>query len=56
MWKTNDRISRAIASGGDAEGLHESYFGDPEESDDYELADPKNFPTHWTPISPVPDQ
>lgn len=38
-WKTNRRTSR-------------SYFGDPNESDDYDLADDQ--PTHWFNLPDIP--
>ncbi len=62
-WKTNDRIERhqeRIRRGesfpDSAEALAEymswnaSYFGDPWEWDDYDLAKPGASPTHWLPI------
>lgn len=56
IWKTNSRIVDARERGYDVGPQVDSYFGDPDESDDYELADPKNFPTHWLPIPPVPSK
>ena len=40
-WKLNPRNSR-------------EYFGDPDEWDDYELADITNQPTHWLPLPDLP--
>lgn len=40
-WKTNPRTG-------------ETYFGDPYESDDYELAKPEYAPTHWHPLASLP--
>jgi hypothetical protein len=54
MWKTNDRITRAVAEG-HADGMVDTYFGDPNESDDYELARPENWPTHWMPLPKHPN-
>lgn len=50
------RIVNARDRGHDVGRMADSYFGNPDESDDYELADPKNFPTHWLPILPVPSK
>lgn len=36
------------------ERSHEDYWGDPDEYDDYELADPTNFPDLWHPIDAIP--
>lgn len=54
VWKTNDRIASARKSGQDLDGMVDSYFGDPVEYDDYDLAKPENFPTHWLPRPEVP--
>lgn len=45
-WKTNPRIVAAHAAGQFSE-CAESYFGDPDESYDYDLAILGNGPTHW---------
>lgn len=47
MWKENGRIVEGIARGLDSQGMVPIYFGDPDESDDYDYAVPENFPTHW---------
>jgi hypothetical protein len=65
-WKTNQRFVRDRERVRDnperfpeedrkwlAERL-DSYFGDPEESDDYDLAMPQNAPTHWLPLPKLP--
>lgn len=54
IWKTNHRIVEARKVGEDVFGMSDSYFGDPIESDDYELAKPGQGPTHWLPLPPVP--
>ena len=41
-WKTNSRLPGV------------AYFGDPDESDDYELAEPGGGPTHWHPLAALP--
>lgn len=53
MWKINPRIVLAHKKG---ESLHlaESYFGDRDEMDDYEMADPSMAMTHWLPIPETP--
>jgi hypothetical protein len=53
-WKTNDRIVRAKARGQSNDDLVDSYFGDPDEWDDYDLAKPANAPTHWHPYDKIP--
>jgi len=53
-WKTNHRIVGANKGGKNTDGLLESYFGDPEEWDDYDLAIPGHGPTHWHPLEPLP--
>ena len=58
-WKTNDRITQALASKDpDAiaywAGYSDTYYGDPVEWDDYDLAKPGNGPTHWLPYPPIP--
>lgn len=40
VWKTNWRINK-------------SYFGDPDEHDDYDLVEPENWPTHWFPYPEI---
>lgn len=52
IWKTNHRIVDAHKAGEAAE-LAESYFGDEDEYDDYELAEEAGGPTHWFPF-PLP--
>ena len=54
-WKINDRIVDAHAKGKFLE-LAETYFGDPNESDDYKLASRDGGPTHWLPITRCPDE
>ena len=57
MWKTNERIVRAHkANEARAVRLKESYFGDPDEYDDYNYATPGGAPTHWTPVQPPETQ
>ena len=53
VWKTNPRIVSAHERG-TAMDLDESYFGDPVEMDDYDLAEPGKGPTHWLPIPSPP--
>lgn len=54
-WKTNSRIvesrKRDPAS---VDDMADSYFGDPQELDDYDLAKPRQGPTHWHPLQPTP--
>jgi hypothetical protein len=59
IWKINSRIVSAKQTGkntwqniGD---MAESYFGDPQEMDDYELAKPGGGPTHWVSLPPFPE-
>lgn len=70
IWKTNYRIAepkKQISETGKYHGrvpdqremdylanLNESYFGDPAESDDYELAEVGKGPTHWLPLPKQP--
>ena len=53
VWKTNPRIVSAHKSNESPE-MAESYFGNPDESDDYELAQPGGGPTHWHPLAALP--
>jgi hypothetical protein len=53
-WKTNHRIIAWNKSGANPDGLLESYFGDPDEHDDYELAAPEKGPTHCLLLPDVP--
>lgn len=53
-WKTNPRIVHEHNVGQSPE-LAASYFGDPYEMDDYELAEEGKGPTHWFPLSPLPE-
>ena len=64
FWKTNPRIVAAHKEqkryiGGpprdDSSGYAESYFGDPTEWDDYDLALAENAPTHWHPLDDPPE-
>lgn len=48
IWKANPRLLTPV------EGHSSSYFGDAWEMDDYELARPENFPTHWLDYRPLP--
>jgi len=52
VWKTNPRIVHAHGQGQSLE-LATSYFGDPNEMDDYDLAEADGGPTLWLPI-PAP--
>jgi hypothetical protein len=45
-WKTNHRIVAARAQG-NADGYNDSYWGDCNEMDDYELAKFAVSPSHW---------
>ena len=66
VWKTNGRLihpddAAAFNAGklsaparSSVEGHDASYFGDPHEMDDYDLARPENFPTHWLDFRPLP--
>jgi hypothetical protein len=49
-WKTNSRITTGKKRGDTWNRYLESYFGDPNEMDDYDLALPENQPTHWLKI------
>lgn len=53
VWKTNSRIVDAHKEGQDFE-LFESYFGDPVEMDDYDLAKLNGGPTHWFELPSLP--
>ncbi len=55
IWKTNQRIVDAHARGFSKE-LAQDYFGDPNEMDDYELAEEGKGPTHWLPLPTTPKQ
>lgn len=48
-WKTNSRIVHAHSVGQSPE-IASSYFGDPNESDDYDLATSEGGATHWFPF------
>lgn len=54
-WKTNPRIVHAHTQGQSMD-LSASYFGDPDESDDYDLALRLDggAPTHWLPLPDLP--
>ena len=52
-WKTNRRIVDAHTQGVEFQ-YAESYFGDPVEWDDYDMALPGGGPTIWHPLSPLP--
>ena len=63
MWKRNDRITRSLAElkAKDRRSNYEyewmvshvdTYFGDCNEADDYDLAKIGEGPTHWLPLSP----
>ena len=52
-WKTNRRIADYRAEW--PSDVASSYFGDPNEDDDYHLARAENAPTHWLPIPVTPD-
>lgn len=59
-WKTNPRIvSDRKLHKNEFEKIYpnraDSYFGDPWEYDDYELADSGAAPTHWHPLDPLPN-
>lgn len=54
IWKTNSRIVGARQAGEHVEDFSDSYFGDPEEFDDYHLALPYHAPTHWMPLPEPP--
>lgn len=54
VWKTNPRIVEGHSVGQDL-NLSESYFGDPIEMDDYELAEVNGGPTHWCELPPLPN-
>lgn len=53
IWKTNPRIVEGKARGQFLVHLV-SYFGDPNEWDDYDLALDDNAPTHWHPLAVEP--
>ncbi len=54
-WKTNRRIVDARRLDPDSVGtMFDSYFGDPVEWDDYDMAKPNGQPTHWHPLDPFP--
>ncbi len=63
-WKTNSRmvenkrrVVRGGVSGAERAWVEErlaTYFGDPEESDDYDLARIDSQPTHWMPLTDPP--
>lgn len=48
-WKCNTRIEENDPI------YSQEYFGDLEEYDDYELAEADGGPTHWHPLSPLPN-
>jgi len=55
VWKTNHRIVTAQAIGDqEAKKVSASYFGDPDQWDDYALARPENAPTHWHALPMTP--
>ena len=53
IWKTNHMVALCHEGGGMLE-CQESYFGDENEWDDYDLAKPENFPTHWMLLPAAP--
>lgn len=53
VWKTNPRIVHAHNKG-EAGDLSASYFGDPDEMDDYTFAERSGQPTHWLLLPPLP--
>jgi hypothetical protein len=54
-WKTNRRIVEARKlDPAQVSDMTDSYFGDPNEMDDYDLAKPGNGPTHFMPLPPPP--
>ena len=60
-WKTNRRITEAKESTHPESVAYwadysDTYFGDPVESDDYDLAKHGAGPTHWMPYPPIPTQ
>jgi hypothetical protein len=52
-WKTNQRIVDHHKEFPD-DPLKESYFGDPERWDDYDLAHYEDAATHWHPLADLP--
>lgn len=54
IWKTNDRIVSAQKNG-QLVDCRTSYWGDPAEWDDYDLALAVNAPSFWLPVPPVPE-
>lgn len=52
-WKTNSRIIYAHSQNA-MQDLQESYFGDPNESDDYDFATKDGAPSLWYPVLPPP--
>jgi hypothetical protein len=61
VWKTNRRLivdpERRLSPEDEAflKARSASYFGDPQEDDDYDLALPENAPTHWLPYPAPPE-
>lgn len=53
-YRENSRISAGRKRGLSCGNMVDAYFGDPNELDDYDLADPANAPTHWFPLPQPP--
>lgn len=59
MWKTNARLDDkpylTDEQRNELRKYRQPYFGDPVESDDYDMAIPENAPTHYVELSDPPD-